>query len=72
MEFNLKSLVPLCLCLCITACSENKLSTDEELERSLVGFWTMHPSDEYFRQDGFITEYKKDNTAIHIQYASSK
>lgn len=41
---------------------------DSDLQKEIIGSWITGKQDEHFGSEWFITEYKKDGTAIHRQF----
>ncbi|MBU3005980.1 hypothetical protein [Paraglaciecola arctica] len=44
------------------------MCNDSDLQKEIIGSWITGQQDEYFGEQWFITEYKKDGTAIHRQF----
>ena len=44
------------------------LCNDSDLQKEIIGSWITGQQDEHFGSEWFITEYKKDGTAIHRQF----
>jgi hypothetical protein len=44
------------------------LCNDTVFQKEIIGSWITGQQDEYFGTEWFITEYKKDGTAIHRQF----
>jgi hypothetical protein len=44
------------------------LCDDSVFQKEIIGSWITGQQDEYFGAQWFITEYKKDGTAIHRQF----
>ena len=44
------------------------LCNDSDLQEEIIGSWITGQQDEHFGAEWFITEYKKDGTAIHRQF----
>lgn len=44
------------------------LCNDSVFQKEIIGSWITGQQDEYFGAQWFITEYKKDGTAIHRQF----
>ena len=48
--------------------SSSVLCNDAVFQEEIIGSWVTGKQDEYFGAQWFITEYKKDGTAIHRQF----
>tara|TARA_R110000751_G_scaffold55346_5_gene118841 strand:- start:34963 stop:35376 length:414 start_codon:yes stop_codon:yes gene_type:complete len=44
------------------------MCNDSDLQKEIIGSWITGDQDQYFGAEWFITEYKKDGTAIHRQF----
>jgi hypothetical protein len=47
------------------------LCNDTVFQKEIIGSWITGQQDEYFGSEWFITEYKKDGTAVHRQFSDA-